>query len=38
LLKQTGERLTELDLRPKELALDGGFAAGPVKQHMPAPD
>jgi IS5 family transposase len=38
LLKQTGERLTELDLRPKELALDGGFAPGPVKQHMPPPD
>jgi IS5 family transposase len=38
LLKQTAERLTELNLRPKELALDGGFAPGPVEQHMPPPD
>jgi len=38
LLPRTGQQLTELALRPKELALDGGFAPGPVTEHLPAAD
>jgi len=38
LLEQTGRRLDDLQLRLKELALDGGFAPGPVEQHLPPPD
>ena len=38
LLKQTGDRLDRLGLRPRELALDGGFAPGPVEQQLPPPD
>jgi IS5 family transposase len=38
LLPATGRRLDELDLRPRELALDGGFQPGPVAQHLPPPD
>jgi IS5 family transposase len=38
LLARTGERLDTLGLRPRELALDGGFAPGPVEQHLPPPD
>lgn len=38
LLPATGQRLADLDLRPREIALDGGFQAGPVSQHLPAPD
>jgi IS5 family transposase len=38
LLIQTGLRLHELGLRPRELALDGGFAPGPVAEHLPPPD
>lgn len=38
LLAQTGERLSVLGLRPREIALDGGFAPGPVDAHLPPPD
>jgi IS5 family transposase len=38
LLAHTGQRLHELDLRPREVALDGGFAPGPVAEHLPPPD
>ncbi|UTI63260.1 hypothetical protein NBH00_18095 [Paraconexibacter antarcticus] len=38
LLKQTGDRLRELDLRPRELALDGGFQPGPLAEHLPPTD
>jgi len=38
LLEQTGDRLDRLGLRPRELALDGGFAPGPVEQQLPPPD
>jgi IS5 family transposase len=38
LLAQTGGRLDALGLRPRELALDGGFQPGPVEQHLPPPD
>jgi len=38
LLAQTGSRLDALGLRPRELALDGGFQPGPVDQHLPRPD
>ncbi len=38
LLAQTGRRLDELGLRPREVALDGGFAAGPVAESLPPPD
>jgi len=38
LLPRTGEQIGELDLRPKELALDGGFAPGPVTEHLPPAD
>jgi IS5 family transposase len=37
LIQQTGARLADLGLRPKEAALDGGFQPGPVKQHLPPP-
>ncbi len=38
LVARTGDRLDELGLRPRELALDGGFAPGPVQEHLPPPD
>src|SRR5436309_7749679 len=38
LLAQTGKRLNDLGLRPREIALDGGFAPGPVDTHLPSPD
>jgi transposase, IS5 family len=38
LVEQTGTRLDELRIRPREIALDGGFAPGPVTEHLPAPD
>lgn len=38
LVVDTGTRLSELGLRPREIALDGGFAPGPVEQHLPPPD
>jgi IS5 family transposase len=38
LLPATGHRLHQLNLRPRELALDGGFTPGPVRAHLPEPD
>lgn len=38
LLPATGRRLDELDLRPREIALDGGLQPGPVTEHLPAPE
>ena len=38
LLPATGQRLAELTLRPREIALDGGFPPGPVHQFLPEPD
>ncbi len=38
LLPATGQRLRELDLRPREIALDGGFQPGPVREHLPEPE
>jgi IS5 family transposase len=38
LLPATGDRLDELDIRPREIALDGGFAPGPVAENLPPPD
>jgi IS5 family transposase len=37
LLPATGRRLHQLNLRPREIALDGGFQPGPVRTHLPAP-
>ena len=36
LLPDTGKRLSRLGLKPREIALDGGFAPGPVRAHLPA--
>jgi IS5 family transposase len=38
LLPATGRRLDELGLRPRELALDGGFQPGSVTEHLPPAD
>ena len=38
LLPATGARLTQLGLRPRDIALDGGFAPGPVADSLPPPD
>jgi IS5 family transposase len=38
LLPATGRRLDELGLRPRELALDGGFRPGSVSEHLPPAD
>jgi len=38
LLPATGQRLDELGIHPKEIALDGGFAPGPVAESLPPPD
>jgi IS5 family transposase len=38
LLPVTGRRLDELGLRPRELALDGGFQPGSVTEHLPPAD
>jgi len=38
LLPATGQRLRDLGLRPREIALDGGFQPGPVREHLPAPE
>jgi transposase, IS5 family len=38
LLPATGQRLHQLNLRPREIALDGGFTPGPVHAHLPEPD
>jgi len=36
LLPATGAELRRLGIRPQDLALDGGFAPGPVGEHLPA--
>jgi IS5 family transposase len=36
LLPATGAELDRLGIRPREVALDGGFAPGPVAEHLPA--
>ena len=36
LLPATGAELNALGIRPREVALDGGFAPGPVDEHLPA--
>src|SRR5207244_718688 len=36
LLPTTGAELDRLGIRPREVALDGGFAPGPVAEHLPA--
>lgn len=38
LLPQTGQRINELDVRPRETAVDGGFQPGPLAEHLPEPD
>jgi len=38
LVAQTGARLKQLGVRPREIALDGGFAPGPVAENLPPPD
>jgi transposase, IS5 family len=38
LIAQTGARLHQLGVKAREVALDGGFAPGPVEQHLPSPD
>lgn len=35
LLPATGARMRTLNLKPRDLALDGGFAPGPVREHLP---
>jgi IS5 family transposase len=35
LLADTGAKLDRLGLKPRELALDGGFSPGPVNRHLP---
>ena len=36
LLPATGTELDRLAIRPREVAVDGGFAPGPVAEHLPA--
>jgi transposase, IS5 family len=36
LLPATGAELDRLGIRPREVAVDGGFAPGPVAEHLPA--
>ena len=36
LLPATGAELDRLAIQPKEVAVDGGFAPGPVAEHLPA--
>lgn len=36
LLPATGTQLDALGIRPREVALDGGFQPGPVEEHLPA--
>jgi IS5 family transposase len=36
LLPATGAELERLAIRPHEVAVDGGFAPGPVAEHLPA--
>jgi len=35
LLPATGAELDALGITPREVALDGGFAPGPVDEHLP---
>jgi IS5 family transposase len=37
LLPATGQRLDQLDVRPREIALDGGFTPGAVVESLPPP-
>jgi IS5 family transposase len=37
LLPTTARQIDALSLRPRDLALDGGFAPGPVDEHFPGP-
>ena len=37
LLPATGQRLHELNLRPREIALDGGFTPAPSASTCPSP-
>jgi len=36
--RATGAHLEELGIRPREIALDGGFAPGPVADSLPPPE
>ena len=38
LLPATGAELDRLGIAPREIALDGGFAPGPVDEHLPKRD
>ena len=38
LLPSTGARIDELDITPREIALDGGFQPGPVAENLPPPE
>jgi hypothetical protein len=38
LLPASGAHLHELGIQPREIALDGGFAPGPVADSLPPPD
>ena len=38
MLPGTGAELSRLGARPKDIALDGGFAPGPVAEHLPDAD
>jgi hypothetical protein len=38
LLPTTGNRLRDLGLRPREIALDGGFTKRSVAEHLPTPE
>jgi IS5 family transposase len=35
LLPHTGAKLQRLGVKPRDIALDGGFSPGPVTQHLP---
>ena len=38
LLPATGKCLEQLNIKPREVALDGGFAPGPVAENLPPPE
>src|SRR4051794_10113824 len=38
LLPATARQLDQLGLKPRDLALDGGFAPGPVAEQLPGPE
>ena len=38
LLAATADQIDRCGFRPRDLALDGGFAPGPVAEHLPGPD